>query len=157
MLQRKKNQLVNIDQFLTTENLYFITGADKIEAIKNLFHLVVKHEKDNNIILEELLKRELLMSTALGRGVAFPHIGTPSVSQLFLGIGILDKAVNWQSFDGQNVDIIVLVLFPLRYRNEYLNIVAQLSAVLRVEENRDKIRSEKNPKLIVDLFTKGKR
>ena len=66
--------------------------------------------KNNSELTAEILKREELMSTAIGRGIAIPHVRLSSVTDLVMAVGICKKTVEdfetaFIYFDGKCVYI----------------------------------------------------
>jgi len=64
-------------------------------------------------LLTAVLEREALMSTGVGGGIALPHPRNPLAgadSEQFVALAFLEKAVNWNSLDGQKVDTLLLIV-----------------------------------------------
>ena len=57
-------------------------------------------------ILEILLQREKLGSTAVGNGVAIPHGKLPKLGRLFGLFARLDAPIDFEALDGQPVDLV---------------------------------------------------
>ena len=65
-------------------------------------------------IFETLLQREKLGSTGIGHGIAIPHGKLPKLDRLFGLFARLDRPIDFESLDGQPVDLIFLLLAPGR-------------------------------------------
>jgi len=63
-------------------------------------------------VLDALINRERLGSTAIGEGVALPHARMPSLTEPAAALISLKEGVDYQSIDGQPVDLIVGLLVP---------------------------------------------
>ena len=63
-------------------------------------------------ILEILLQREKLGSTAVGNGVAIPHGKLPKLGRLFGLFARLERAIDFEALDNQPVDLVFLLLAP---------------------------------------------
>ncbi|MFP3090179.1 PTS sugar transporter subunit IIA [Treponema sp. TIM-1] len=64
-------------------------------------------------LLKEVLEREALMSTAIGRGIALPHPRTPLITdpqEQQVIIAFLDREVDWQALDGEAVHTVMLIV-----------------------------------------------
>src|SRR6478752_2002601 len=63
-----------------------------------------------NTIYEALLQRERLGSTGIGEGIAIPHGKLPGLHRIFGLIARLEKPIDFEALDGQQVDILFLLL-----------------------------------------------
>jgi PTS system fructose-specific IIA component/PTS system nitrogen regulatory IIA component len=71
---------------------------------------IVEQEKDD--IIRAIMKREELGSTGIGRGVAVPHTKHPSVDKLVGTVGVSVDGVDFDSLDGENVQLFFLLISP---------------------------------------------
>jgi len=83
-----------------------------------------------------LLKRESIMSTGIGYGVAIPHVKLPQIEEFFITVGIHKRGVNWDSLDCKPVYLIFLIAGPEKKQEKYLRILAQLTTVIKKPERR---------------------
>jgi len=63
-------------------------------------------------ILEIVQQREKLGSTGIGNGIAIPHGKLMKLGRLFGLFARLDRPIDFESLDGQPVDLIFLLLAP---------------------------------------------
>ena len=63
-------------------------------------------------IVRAILKREQLGSTGIGQGIALPHGKYAGVSQPIAALAVCRQPVNFDSIDGEPVEIVVLILGP---------------------------------------------
>ncbi len=68
--------------------------------------------QNEQAILEILLQREKLGSTAVGNGVAIPHGKLPKLGRLFGLFARLHRPIDFEALDNQPVDLIFLLLAP---------------------------------------------
>ena len=92
-------------------------------------------------ILEILLQREKLGSTGVGNGVAIPHGKLPKLGQVFGLFARLERAVDFESLDGQPVDLIFLLLAPESAGADHLKALARVARLLRDPEVARKLRN----------------
>ena len=92
-------------------------------------------------ILEILLQREKLGSTGVGNGVAIPHGKLPKLGQVFGLFARLERPVDFESLDGQPVDLIFLLLAPEGAGADHLKALARVARLLRDPEVARKLRS----------------
>lgn len=91
-------------------------------------------------ILEILLQREKLGSTAVGNGVAIPHGKLPKLGNLFGLFARLERPINFEALDGHPVDLIFLLLAPESAGADHLKALARVARILRDSETTRKLR-----------------
>ncbi len=95
---------------------------------------------DTRLVVEGLLAREKLGSTAMGGGVAIPHArleGLKSIAGLFAR---LERPADFEAVDGQGVDLVFVLLAPEESGADHLRALARVSRLLRDTELRKKLR-----------------
>src|SRR5579872_3585116 len=95
-------------------------------------------------VLEILLQREKLGSTAVGNGVAIPHGKLPKLGQLFGLFARLEKPINFEALDGQPVDLIFLLLAPENAGADHLKALARVARLLRDADVARKLRESRD-------------
>src|SRR6202158_5766420 len=85
-------------------------------------------------ILEILLQREKLGSTAAGNGVAIPHGTLPKLGRLFGLFARLERPIDFEALDSQPVDLIFLLLAPEAAGADHLKALARVPRLLRDPE-----------------------
>src|SRR4051812_45915119 len=82
---------------------------------------------DPEDIVRAILKRELLGSTGIGRGVAIPHTKHPSVDRLVATIAVSPAGGAFESLDGEPVHIFVMLISPQDRPGDHLRALEYLS------------------------------
>ncbi len=95
-------------------------------------------------ILEILLQREKLGSTAVGNGVAIPHGKLPKLGRLFGLFARLEKPIDFEALDGQPVDLIFLLLAPENAGADHLKALARVARLLRDADIARKLRESRD-------------
>jgi mannitol/fructose-specific phosphotransferase system IIA component (Ntr-type) len=93
--------------------------------------------------LRILLDREILGTTAVGKGVAIPHGRSMVVPRPYLAFARSLRGVPWQAPDDEDVHLIFLLLAPDTppWRGPYLEHLARLAAVGALIGNRKRLLS----------------
>src|SRR4030081_1974392 len=91
-------------------------------------------------IAPDLLKREELGSTGIGRGVAIPHARLPDLQRPYGLLAKLKQPIEFDAIDGQPVDIVFVLLLPAAAENGQLGPLALVARTLRPPENLDPLR-----------------
>lgn len=86
---------------------------------------------DHRIIFETLLTREKLGSTGIGQGIAIPHGKIASLSRVHGLFARLASPVEFDSVDGQPVDLVFALLAPDHAGADHLKALAKISRILR--------------------------
>ena len=86
-----------------------LKAPNKKQLLQELSHaLATQVAIDHRVIFETLLKREKLGSTGIGQGIAIPHGKLPSISRVYGLFARLAQPVDFDSVDGQPVDLVCL-------------------------------------------------
>jgi PTS system nitrogen regulatory IIA component len=104
----------------------------KLEAIEELSSLVAaKRRLSKEFIIESVLARERVCTTAIGRRSAFPHARLAGLKQIIVALGISKAGVDFDSLDGAPVNFIVLILTAETASSDYLGTLAAFAALSR--------------------------
>ncbi len=120
--------------FIRAEDIVMgIDAEDKWEAIAKLVHqLCIKKNipfSQEGQLLEAVIKREMSMTTGIGRSLAIPH-GIVQKQQNITGIfAISYKGIDFGSMDGKPAHFIILSLIPEHKVAEHLKYLTQLSKI----------------------------
>lgn len=118
---------------------------NKKQALQELARRAAELSGQNErAILEVLLQRERLGSTAVGGGVAIPHGKLPDLSRLFGLFARLDRAIEFEALDNQKVDLIFLLLAPESAGADHLKALARVARLLRDPEIARKLRESRD-------------
>jgi len=103
-------------------------------------------------IIRAILKRELLGSTGIGRGVAIPHTKHPSVDRLVGTIGISRGGVPFESLDGEPVHVFVMLISPQERPGDHLRALENVSRCLRDDNFVKSLRQATTPQQVWELL-----
>ncbi len=105
------------------------------------------------MIFESLLQREKLGSTGIGHGIAIPHGKLPKLDRLFGLFARLDRPVDFESLDGQPVDLIFLLLAPEGAGADHLKALARVARLLRDPDVANKLRESRDADALYAVLT----
>lgn len=133
--------VIQLSDYLSINRVLFTTAPTKEEVIDELIAVSRDEGMIPNIksFKEALLKRESIMSTGIGYGVAIPHVKLPQIDRFFITIGVHKRGVNWESLDCKPVFLIFLIAGPDGDQERYLRILARLTTVIKKPEQRQSI------------------
>jgi len=109
---------------------------------------------DTDDIVRAILKRELLGSTGIGRGVAIPHTKHQSVERLVGTVAVSTKGVGFDSLDSEPVYVFVLLISPQDRPGDHLRALENVSRCLRDDTFVRSLRQAKSRDEIWGLLEK---
>lgn len=146
--------MIKISKYLDLKLISFISAENRDEALHAIVDNLNRHGvlKDKEIFYHSILEREKVVSTGIGMGVAIPHAKLGGYDDFFIAIGILQKGVDWNSFDESPVRIIFMIGGPDDKQTEYLQILSGLTMAIKDEDKRRKMLTLNSPEAIMALF-----
>jgi len=134
-----------------------IKSTKKEDVIKELVDTLVAAEeiekRCRNKLIDALMTRESLGSTAIGQGIAIPHAKSDCVDKLIAAFGISKKGVDFDSLDGEPAYIFFLLVAPQDSAGPHLKALARISRLLKDKYFRDSLRACADDKSIVKIIT----
>lgn len=95
---------------------------------------------DAREIFDLLLQRERLGSTAMGRGVAIPHVQLRDVDEVICLFARLDTPIDFEAPDNEPVDLLFVLLAPKHASGDHLKALARISRLIRAPAALDALR-----------------
>lgn len=112
---------------------YRVAGGEKVAALRCAVELMpLPEEVDRAFVFQVFLARESLGSTAVGNGIASPHVRNPVVMHVprpMVTLCFLEQPIEFDSLDGQPVHTLFTMLSPTV--RAHLQMLARLSFALR--------------------------
>jgi PTS system nitrogen regulatory IIA component len=122
---------------------YRVGGREKGATLRCAVELMpLPQEVDRDFVLQVFLARESLGSTAIGNGIALPHVRNPVVMHVprpMVTLCFLEQPINFDALDGQPVHTLFTMLSPTV--RAHLQTLARLSFALRQPEFAEVISS----------------
>jgi PTS system nitrogen regulatory IIA component len=131
-----------------------LAASNKKQAIQELAtRAAALTGEDERAILEILLQREKLGSTAVGNGVAIPHGKLPKLGKLFGLFARLETPIDFEAHDGQPVDLVFLLLAPEGAGADHLKALARVARLLRDPAIAKKLRESNSADAIYAVLS----
>ena len=145
-----------LSDYLSLNRVLFSSSYTKSEVINEMAKVSSEDRKIKDIesFKEALFKRESLMSTGIGYGVAIPHVKLESIQEFFITFFIHKKGVDWESLDNKPVHIIFLIAGPVIQQEKYLRILAKITLVIKDPARRKKLIDCKTKYEIYEILNK---
>ena len=124
-----------------------LKARTKREALVELVELLESAHgfESQGEILDRVMRREAMMTTGIGNGVAIPHGKARSVDRMAAACAVIPEGIDFESEDGQRVYLIVLFVSPEQATTLHVRALANLSRLLKEESVRTNLREAKSP------------
>jgi len=97
------------------------------------------HVANRNKLFLDLWNREKKASTAVGHGIAIPHIRTRQVKDVLLGFARSTEGYEFAAPDGEKVHFFVVIVGPSFDPDMYLKIYKAVAEMFRYDGVREKL------------------
>ncbi len=148
---------MKITKILNNDNIIQeLKSLDKKSVIKELAEPIARmFSIDRKALTEVIMEREKLGTTGIGDGIALPHGKLKDIDTPAIALGISKKGVNFDSIDGQPSHIFFLLLTPDQATVMHLELLAQISGLLRNASLRKALLTSKNKEEILYIIKNG--
>jgi PTS system nitrogen regulatory IIA component len=120
---------------------YRVSGSDKEGALREVVQLLrLPDEVDREFLFRVLRAREAIAPTAVGDGIAIPHVRNPVVLHVgrpSITLCFLERPIEYGALDGKPVQALFTIISPTT--RAHLHLMSKLAFVLRDLEVRGAI------------------
>jgi PTS system nitrogen regulatory IIA component len=148
---------IHVESILSPDRVIFLNEASKRDALLALAQNLASAPqiKNGQELAEEILRREELMSTAIGRGIAIPHVRLSSVTDLVVSVGISKTDIgDFQPLDDEPVRLLFMIAAAYNQHAYYLQTLSFFSARLKNRELRTALLAASSPEEAYGLLVK---
>ena len=107
---------------------------------------------DRRKVLEVLLERERISTTAIGEGVAIPHGKLPGVERVLGVFARSPEGVDFASLDGAPTHLFFVLIAPENAAADHLKALARISRLLKDEAFRRRLMEGKTNREIFETI-----
>jgi PTS system nitrogen regulatory IIA component len=143
---------------ISFERIVFLNSSSKREALLSLAENISTAPEITNPqeLARELLRREELMSTAIGCGIAIPHIRLSSISDLVISVGISRTDImDFQTLDGEPVRLLLMIAAAYNQHAYYLQTLSFFSGRLKNGDLRNALLASNDRQEVYAILTSG--
>ena len=146
---------IDLKDHLDAARVRDLAGRTKDEILAEMVEVVSTSDAvgDADALLRAVREREQLLSTGIGLGIAIPHARIGSVRRFVVAVGRHASGIEFGAIDGRPVNIVVLIAGPQDAQKPYLELLAQLSRRLKLQEVRTRIAAGASADEVVALLT----
>jgi nitrogen PTS system EIIA component len=119
-----------------------LEAVTKRDAIVELVQLLESgHDLDSHgEILDQVMRRESMMSTGIGNSVAIPHGKARAVDRVMAACAVSAQGVAFDAVDGAPAHIFILLVSPENVGAAHVKVLANISRLLKEESVRTQLR-----------------
>jgi nitrogen PTS system EIIA component len=133
---------------------YRIPGTDTASVLASIVHIIhLPDDMDKDFLLGALLARENLGTTAIGDGIAIPHVRNPiifHVNKPLLALCFLEQPIDFNALDGKPVDtVFTIITHTVR---SHLHILSRLGYALHQPHIRQVMNGSSSRQEILDAL-----
>jgi nitrogen PTS system EIIA component len=130
-----------VDVIVPQASVLDMRARTKKEALRELAEAIsaVMPQLETNQLIETLMEREKLGTTAMGDGIAIPHARLDHVDRIMVSFGKSRVGVDFESVDGDLTRLFFLLVAPKKEGSAHLLALARLSRVLSHESFRQRL------------------
>jgi len=152
----KKGEDVTLSEFIQEGVICFLEAESRDKALDQMVEALADAGElgDKVEFREAIYKREKIVSTGIGMGVAIPHAKLPTFNRFFLAVGLqkAKEGIKWDAENTPPVRLIFLIGGPASRQTEYLNILSLLTAAIKDEDRRKNLINSKTKEEVLALF-----
>jgi PTS system nitrogen regulatory IIA component len=148
---------IQVESIVAPDRILFLDHAAKRDVLLAMAENLGKAPqiKNQKELAEEIIKREELMSTAIGRGIAIPHVRLASVTDLVVSVGISKTdIVDFQPLDDEPVRLVFMIAAAYNQHAYYLQTLSFFSARLKNRDLRNALLNAASAQEAYTLLTK---
>ena len=126
----------DFSKYVDKDSVMTLVGKTKLEVMDQLISRAADLTKlSRDVIFRLAWKREQMMTTGVGNGLALPHIRVNDIPHPIVIVGITKEPItDYQSQDGQPVRLVVFTVAPDENPEAYLQLLGSVSRKLRNPE-----------------------
>jgi nitrogen PTS system EIIA component len=146
---------VKITDFLSPDRIVPVLSAkEKTSVLQEMAeHLCVADQMlDRQKVLQVLLEREKISTTAIGEGVAIPHGKLPNVQRVSGLFARSQEGVNFASLDGEPTHLFFVLIAPQDAAADHLKALARISRLLKDPALRSRLIASKTKQELYDII-----
>lgn len=121
------------------------------EIVDNItnFHPNINNER----LVEALIEKEKLFSTALDSGVAVPHVKISGITEIILAFARSPEGIEFESLDEKPTKFFMTLIAPEDSTGIHIHLLARISKIFRNEDFRSRLIECKSGEEIFQALT----
>ncbi|HBE03469.1 MAG: hypothetical protein A2096_16875 [Spirochaetes bacterium GWF1_41_5] len=136
----KQELPVSISDILTPENILLSDFRSKTAVLNSLISVLSEtHSIENpEIFSMRILEREQMLSTAIGLGIAVPHVHLSCVNNIVMACAVNRFPIpDYNCIDGEPVRIVLMIASGFNQQRRYLSLLSSCIGMLKERNFQD--------------------
>lgn len=147
---------MQIADIITPERIACHVSAGSKKRMLEAVSDIIANQSSNGLtphdVFDSLIARERLGTTAIDHGVAIPHGRLKNTTETIGAFIQLDKGIDCDALDKQDVSLIFALLVPEESTEEHLQLLARLAAMFSDEQLREQLLAAEDNRTLYDLL-----
>ena len=155
---KQSEMAIQVRNILSPDRVVFINHTSKHDALVELADVLgtAPQVKNSAELTQEILKREELMSTAVGKGIAIPHVRLSSITDLVMAVGVCKKPIaDFQAIDEQPINLLFMIAAAYNQHSYYLKTISHFAGKLKDNDLRNAINTATSEQEVFNLLTRS--
>jgi len=134
-----------------------LAGGEKGEIIASIVALLegTAGVDDLSRVLDDVERREALMSTGVGKGLALPHARSTGVSTTVAAFAVTAGPVEYGAFDDLPVRLVMLLVGPEAERGAHVRLLSRVSRMMSDDAFRESLLAAPDAAAVLDAFARA--
>lgn len=142
-----------LSDLLVPERILELDATPKVETLRILSEACAQSAQVTNgeAFFRAVLKREAMISTGVGMGIAIPHVKIPEVTDYVAAVGRSRQGLDFDALDGAPVHLIFMIGASDRQTREFVKILAQVTHLLKSRATREALLAAPIPHSFIEI------
>ena len=124
---------MSVAKYISKDSIVTLHGKNKIEIMDEIIDRAAELSKlDRDLIFRLVWKRERMMTTGVGNGLALPHIRVGNIAEPVIVLGVCGEPVtDYNTQDDKPVKVVVFIIAADSDQEAYLQLLGSISRSMR--------------------------
>lgn len=134
-----------------------LPGRSKQEVLRAMLGLLESHPSvtDFDEVCSAVFRREEMMSTGVGKGLALPHAKTGSVKGIVAAFATTAHPIEYEAIDGVPVNMLFLMISTERAKSQHIKLLSRVSRLMNEDAFRSRLLEAQQPEDVLQVFQEG--
>jgi mannitol/fructose-specific phosphotransferase system IIA component (Ntr-type) len=145
---------MELESFFNKTHVIFLEGNEKQMVYRELLAKLEElgSVENSSRYYTQIIHRESLENTGIGKGVAIPHTRTETATEFTSILGVSRAGIDYQSFDNIPVNYVLLSVFPTKLSTQYLYMIGMMSRIFSDNEKVKALNTADNTDTVFSLL-----
>ncbi|MCP4474678.1 MAG: PTS transporter subunit EIIA [Gammaproteobacteria bacterium] len=149
------HSIIDLSAVLTVERIQVKSDTCSKKRVLELVSQLISQalpEYDYKDIFEQFIAREKLGSTAIGHGIAIPHIRLDGIDQTIAALVTLQQPVDFNGPEKLSADLIFALVVPADFDQQHLDLLKTITQQLHSKTIQEALRTSDTAEMAYHLL-----